>query len=83
MAEVTREEYDELVTLLLNTQAEVSAIRSVLHALVGAFPDKPEIAFRLSDQLIRLEAELVASIVPDSAIDKTVALLRGLLHTAR
>jgi len=83
MAEVTREEYQVLVDLLLRTQAEVTGIRSALHAIIGAYPDKQELAFRLSDQLLRMEAVMGSSAAPDTAIESTTSLLRELIQIAQ
>jgi hypothetical protein len=83
MAEVTREEYQELVDLLLRTQAEVSGIRTALHSIISSYPDKQELAFRLSDQLLRMEAVMGSSIAPDVAIESTASLLRELIQIAQ
>ena len=74
---------EALEKLLLDLNAQVGAMRSVLHALIATHPDQSALDAVLADQKLKLEATLVASVASDDQIASCIGLLDSLRNTAR
>lgn len=72
-----------LERLLLDLNAQVVCMRSVLHALIETHHDHAALDTVLAEQKLKLEATLVASVAPDEQIASCLGLLDSLRRTAQ
>lgn len=75
MASLYEEEFEQLMSMLISLQSQVTGLTTTVRALIESHPDRKEVDRILARQHFRLEAVLGASTAPDPAISTILSLL--------
>lgn len=83
MAHLTEEYLEQLMSMLVSLQSQVTGLTTTVRALIESHPDRHSVDRILARQHLRLEAVLGASTTPDPAISTILSLLDDMRVIAR
>lgn len=83
MANLTEGEFEQLMSMLVSMQSQITGLTTTVRALIESHPDREAVDRILKRQHLRLEAVLGASTTPDPAIATILSLLDDMRTIAR
>jgi len=83
MTNLSAEEFEQLMSMLLNMQSQITGLTTTVRALIESHPDRESVDRILARQHLRLEAVLGASTAPDPTISTILSLLDDMRTIAR
>ena len=83
MANLSAEEFEQLMSMLVSMQSQITGLTTTVRALIESHPDRQAVDSILERQHLRLEAVQGESTAPDPAISTILSLLDDMRTIAR
>lgn len=83
MTNLTEDEFEQLMSMLVSMQSQITGLTTTVRALIESHPDREAVDRILQRQHLRLEAVLGASTTPDPAIATILSLIDDMRVIAR